>query len=209
MPRRMVKSHEDLRRDAVTAAREIVIADGIAALTVRRVAEAIGCSVGTIYNLFSDLDDLIVHVASTVLDDMQADLFAEPAPSDPVERLRDLAQRYLGFAVAHPRLWIMLFEYTTAAERPMPVWHVERIAALVGNVQAIAAAALDGSRADVKASVDVLWASVHGIAALALRGKLGIVTADSAGALADRLVVTFLAGARSGAAEAQTRSGAA
>ena len=196
MARRMAKSHDDLRRDAVAVARGLVVGEGTAALTVRRVAEAIGCSVGTIYNIFADLDDLIVHVAATVLDEMHDALFAAPLPDEPVAALRDLAQRYLAFAVAHPRLWTMLFEYTTASERPMPDWHLERIARLVADVQAHAAAALDGSGADVKASVDVLWASVHGITALALRGKLGIVTAESAGALADRLVVTFLAGAR-------------
>ncbi|MEJ1158544.1 TetR/AcrR family transcriptional regulator [Prosthecomicrobium sp. N25] len=199
MPRRMEKSHDDLRRDAVAAARAVVDAHGVGGLTVRRVSEAIGCSVGTIYNLFADLDDLIVHVASGILDDMHEALFGPPGPADPVERLRDLAQRYLAFAVANPRLWSMLFEYSTADDRPLPDWHVARIDRLVRAVQETAAAAIPGGPEDVKASVDVLWASVHGIAALALRGKLGIVTADSAGSLADRLVVTFLAGARQAA----------
>lgn len=195
MPRRMPKSHEDLRRAAVAAAHALVAAEGLPGLTVRRVAETIGCSIGTIYNLFLDLDDLIIHVAAEVLDDMHRALFGTPGPADPVERLRDLAQRYLAFAIAHPKLWSMLFEHS-AGDRPLPDWHVARIERLVREVQVTAAAALDGSGADVKASVDVLWASVHGIAALALRGKLGFVTADSAGKLADRLVVTFLAGAK-------------
>lgn len=196
MPRRMVKSHEDLREAAVRAAHDLVSTEGMAGLAVRRVAERIGCSVGTIYNLFADLDDLVLHVSSGVLDDLHATLFGTPGPADPVDRLRDLAQRYLAFAVAHPRLWAMLFEYSPADGRPAPDWHRARVERLVVAVQETAAAALSGSGADAKASVDVLWASVHGITALALRGKLGIVTAETAGALADRLVVTFLVGAR-------------
>jgi AcrR family transcriptional regulator len=172
----------------------VVAAEGAAGLTVRRVAEAIGCSVGTIYNLFADLDDLVVHVASAVLDEMHAALFTPPAPQDPVERLRDLAQRYLAFAVARPHLWSMLFEYVPAEDRPAPAWHLARIERLVAEVQIIAASAIGAPPAEAKTSVDVLWASVHGIAALALRGKLGIVTAQTAGALADRLVTTYLAG---------------
>jgi AcrR family transcriptional regulator len=190
----MEKSRDDLRVDAVASARELVADEGLAGLTVRRVAERIGCSVGTIYNLFADLDDLIMHVASELIDELHAELFAEPVPQDPFERLSELAQRYIAFAVARPRLWSMLFEYGT--DKPSPDWHNARIARLVAAVQAAAAPAFEGTEADVRASVEVLWASVHGITQLALRGKLGFVTTESAAGLAERLVRTYVAGAR-------------
>ena len=43
---------------AMAAAREIAEKEGLRGLTARRIAREIGYTVGTLYNLFDNLDDL-------------------------------------------------------------------------------------------------------------------------------------------------------
>ena len=198
MPRRMPHDHAEMRARAVASARAAVAEGGIPALTARRVAGELGCSVGSLYNLFVDLDDLVLHVSASVVDDMQAALFGPPLPADPTEGLIEIALRYVAFAEREGRIWALVFEHEPGHDRPTPAWQVARIERLVASVAAVAAPLLGGSdAAAARADVEVLWASVHGIAALAQKNKLGFVTATPPADLARRLVATFLAGRRS------------
>lgn len=194
MPRRMSQSHEDLRRAAVDFAHEVVRGEGLAALNVRRIAADLGCSVGTIYNLFVDLDALLLEVAARVLDDMFAAVFAEGLPAAPEARLVEIARRYIRFAAAERRAWSMVFRHEPAHDRPTPDWHLARIGRLVAALEEVVAAALPAAECDSRAVVEVLWASVHGIAALSLEGKLGFVAETEAEALAERAVRALLVG---------------
>ena len=71
-PRRQPK--ERLRGEILTVAEEIVSQDGLSALQARRVASEAGCSVGSIYNAFGDLDELILAVNEATLDLMSVPL---------------------------------------------------------------------------------------------------------------------------------------
>jgi AcrR family transcriptional regulator len=186
----MSQSHDELRERATGLAYEMVDAEGLAGLTVRRLAADLGCSVGTVYNLFVDLDDIVLHVAARVLDDMYAAIFAEGLPTAPVERLVEVARRYIRFAASRRRLWAMVFEHEPAHDRPTPDWQLARVERLVAEVRATIAPnlAITAGARDSAADFEVLWASVHGIAALGLKGKLGFVTGTEAEALAERLV---------------------
>ena len=68
MARRADHSREELYDNALAAAQRIVETDGFRALTARSVADAIGYSPGTLYNLFENLDDLIIHLNGRTLD---------------------------------------------------------------------------------------------------------------------------------------------
>lgn len=193
MPRRLARSHDDLRVAAIASARACVTEGGLPALNARRIATELGCSVGSLYNLFVDIDDLVLHVAASVLDDMAAALFAPGLPEGPRDALIEIARRYIRFARDEGPLWAMIFEHRPTHDRPTPEWQTERVARLKAAVRAAAAPAF-GETSSLEASIDVLWASVHGIAALSQQDKLSFVTTTDPEALAERLVVTFLTG---------------
>lgn len=193
MPRRLPHDHDEMRARAVAAARADVVADGLAGLTARRIAGALGCSVGSLYNLFVDLDDLVLHVAATVVDDMHHALFDAPLSADPAEALAELALRYVRFAAEQGHLFAMVFEHVPGHERPTPRWHLDRIERLVDAVRAVAAPALAArGGGDPRLDVEVLWAAVHGIATLAQKDKLGFVATTTPEVLVRRLIFTFL-----------------
>ena len=59
MARRSDHSREELREMALAATEEIIDQQGLAGLTARKVAAGIGYTVGTLYLVFRNLDDLI------------------------------------------------------------------------------------------------------------------------------------------------------
>ncbi len=68
MGRRSDHSRDNLRAMILEAARAILAADGLRGLTARRIAKAIGYSPGTLYNFFTNIDELILHVNAQTLD---------------------------------------------------------------------------------------------------------------------------------------------
>ena len=58
----MTDSKENIRQYLIDTGREIVETKGLEFLTARKLSEASGCSVGTIYNQFSNMDNLVTEI---------------------------------------------------------------------------------------------------------------------------------------------------
>ena len=67
---------------AIAAGNEIAKTEGLAGLTARRIAKKIGCSVGTLYNVFDSLDTLIIHLNGTTFDALYEELKQIEASND-------------------------------------------------------------------------------------------------------------------------------
>ena len=68
MGRRSSHTPQQLRALVLDAAQEIIEAQGLAGLSAREIARRIGYSPGTIYNVFANLDDVVLNVEARVLD---------------------------------------------------------------------------------------------------------------------------------------------
>ncbi len=181
---------------ALGAAREIAAAEGLRGLTARRIAGRIGYSVGTLYNLFEDLDDLIMHLHVTTLDALHEACALAPRTGEPEADLRALGQAYIGFTGEHPRLWNLLFEHRLPEGRPLPDWYLEKVSRLLALVDAaIAPLFAPGQDVERLHSARVLWSSLHGMCSVASAGKLA--ETESLAAMADSLATNYVAGLRS------------
>ena len=200
MARRSDHTRDELRTLALEAAREVAAAEGWRGLTARKVATRIGYSVGTLYNVFQDLDDMIIAVNGETLDDLFAHLQAAQAGTKtetPEDALRVLAEAYVAFIDRHPNLWDILFEHRLPPGRTLPPWYDEKLARLLGLLeQAIAPLFGDADTAERGRAARVLWCAMHGICSLARSGKLGVVSSDSVDAMARQLILTYSAGLR-------------
>ena len=195
MARRSDHSREELHGMALAAARDIVETDGLRALTARRIAARIGYSAGTLYNLFDDLDDLIVHLNGRTLDALYEELRDLPLDDEPEAAVRVLAEAYIRFTGNHPKLWHVLFEHHLPEGRTLPEWHHEKIVRLHGlSERALAPFFPPGCEAERHHSARVLWSGLHGICSLEVAGK--IVATETATAMAETLVDTYVAGIR-------------
>lgn len=210
MARRTDHTREELYEAALAAAWEIAESEGLRGLTARRIAGRIGYSPGTLYNIFEDLDDLVVHLLVRILDAMYKACAAAPPDPRPAKALNALAQAYISFNRDHPKLWGLLFEHHLPDGRELPDWYRAKVLRLLGLVEtALAPLFAAGCEEARLHSARVLWGSLHGMSSLAAAEKLARPrpVADSSGetsemksrtemlsALVESLVENYVAG---------------
>ncbi len=194
MSRRNDHTREQLRGMVIQAARALVQSEGREGLSARRLAERIGYTVGTLYNLFYNLDDIVMHVNAETLDEIHARL--QPIPGQytrPNRILIEMAREYARYAAQNYFLWSLVFHQTPTQR--LPDWYREkfqRIFALVEQV--VVSLAPEAGREDAVSAAHVLWAGLHGICALSLNGKLPLHTGRNQEILCESLVMHFLEG---------------
>lgn len=196
MARRSDHTREELHELALVAAREVAEQEGLRGLSARRVAREIGYTIGTIYNLFDDLDDLIVQMNGHTLDSLYEACAAAAGDGEPAQALHALADSYIGFIREHPRLWNVLFEHHLPDDRALPDWHYQKVLRLLALVEnALTPFFPPGQEAERHHSARVLWSSLHGICSLESMDKL--IKTESVEHLSETLIETYLAGLRS------------
>lgn len=196
MGRRNEHSREQQREMAISAAELLLVREGMAGFSMRKVAQAMGYTVGQLYLLFRNQDALFVVLNERTADSIYAAL-RDPIDrtGDPRERLRAAARAYIGFAEQHPSRWRLLYEHRLPAEHPVPevnVLRVERIFKLVAQMVDEAVPGLSPEL--LGAAATALWSGVHGICVLAVTGKLAWSGVDDYGGLCDLLVDRFIDG---------------
>lgn len=195
MARKAKHSRGELREMALEAAERILVEDGVENLTVRRVADRIGCSVGTLYNNFANLDDLILSVDARTLDILHDELAATPRTGDPSADLRALLVSYLRFIGRHADRWGLLFMVRVPGIGEPPDWYlrrIDRLFVLLGNILGpLFPPGREGERDRV---VRLFWLALHGIWSLHASGQLGNVTREPMEEVARGMAEIFLAG---------------
>ena len=187
----------------LSAAKDIVRRNGAQALAARDIAKAVGCSVGTLYNVFDSMDGLQARIGQEVLADLHEFLSSKltAAPDGaPAERMLVLALNYMRFARSEPGLWQVLFALPSPNGESRPAEFLREIDHLRQLTASVAAPLFDHMEPNQAAlcateTAHVLWAAVHGITALSIDGTLGIVTATTAEQLTRRLVLDVMTGA--------------
>ena len=171
--------HAALRERLVDAAERTIAEKGLGALKARDLAREAGCAVGTIYNVFEHLDELILCVGSRTLAMLDAALgVVRPASpngstEEAVDDLERLALAYLEFAATHTIRWRALFEHRMSEARPLPDWFVEQQHQLFTQVERPLAALLPELEHDARRILArTVFSAVHGIVALGLDEKL-------------------------------------
>ena len=162
-------------------------------VTARGVAREIGYTVGTLYNVFDNLDDVLRHMNAATMDALYEYVTADPVDSDPERALRALARRYLAFVGAHRRLWSAVIEFEPQDGATAPDWYRHKAQRLV-KLGEDAIAGLFGPRegAARRRNAYVLWSALYGITALAQ--TTNSAEADPPDTLIDALVSTYIAG---------------
>ena len=197
MGRRADHNRQQLYAMVLDAAAEIAAADGRRGLTARRIAARIGYSAATIYNLFDDLDDLIVHLNGRTLDALHDALSPAALGADPAAALRRMVKDYVRFAAAHANLWNLAFEHRLPADRPLPAWHHGKVARLCALFERPLAPLLGPGREQESArSARILWASLRGICTL--DRAQGLDVGESVELMADTLMTLYLGGLGAG-----------
>jgi len=195
MGRRSSHTPEELRELILDASTSLISEGGLSTLSAREVARRIGYSPGTLYNVFENLDDLVLNIEGRLLDGLARELESIPKDGSPKNEILALGRAYLKYTCEKPKLWNLLFEHHLPPGTDIPLWYQQKLDSLMQRVEAVVAELLPGHKPEeVKRSAHALWAGVHGISSLATADKLSVVTNDGAGVLVDLLVSTYVDG---------------
>lgn len=196
MGRRNEHTHEQQREMALSAAELLIVREGVTGFSMRKVAKAIGYTVGNLYLLFANQDDLLAAVNERTADAIHAFLQDACEPhSDPRERLRAMGSAYIGFAQRHPHRFRLMFEHQLPADmqpRASTDVRLKRLFDLVERSLQPVARGLEPEA--LRAAAATLWSAVHGVCVLTVSGKLKWVGLADLRELTDGVVDIVLSG---------------
>lgn len=195
MGRRGEHGKDELKRMIVNAAIEILEESGISDLSARKVSAKIGYTVGTLYNIFENIDDLILHVNAFTIDTIY-NRFTNIIKKHKSDHnlLNFLAQEFVDFSNKKFPLWSLLFEHRITTLKSFPDWYAEKIQRMFSLVDDLIKEKFNYDQKDAKKMTRVIWCGLHGICALSIRGKLDAAGAESAKELTDIFIDNYLNG---------------
>ena len=168
-----------LRQALLEAAERDIAADGLKSLKARGLAAEVGCAIGQIYNVWPDLDSLIIAVNSRTLDDLDARVMSAsaafgPSPADARAALLAQADAYLAFARHNGQRWRAVFEHRLGASRVLPDWYRNQQARLFAHVDRPLRVLLPELPPEQRALLGrSIFSAVHGVVWLGLEELLG------------------------------------
>lgn len=150
---------EQRRREIALGVIQVMIQYGIEAVSLRRVADAAGVSMGRVQHYFATKDDLLVHACRTITE-LAEDRYVE-GDTDPRDRLRHLLMQaiptndtgiaalsawymFTTAAVAHPRVAAVIREAWTSLHDEITSLASETGAVSPETTAHLLAAVLDG-----------------------------------------------------------------
>lgn len=196
MPRRGLHSKQELEELIIAAATELIEAEGLDSASTRRIAAKIGYTHGTVHSHYENFADLVLKINADTLNQLYGCLDKASSKSKSHEKaIYAIAHAYVDYGLKNNNRWKALYEFHYPRENgeDLPQWYEEYVKKNFALVES-RISHFCSSPAQAKISAQVLWSSLHGIAILALTGKLNNVKAKSTKNLVDHFIEIFLIG---------------
>ncbi len=190
--------HGDLRAALIARAAEVVVADGVGALSLRELARDLGVSHGAPNRHFADKQALLDALARSGFERLQAELAAALEPAGPAPSFKDqlagLAAAYVHFAVQNASLLAVMFGAKHREQAP-PELRAAADTTFDAPLRAIELAQRRGEvvDGDVDEIATAILATMHGFAALI---AAGLLDPDASGAALTATVGRLIEGLR-------------
>lgn len=183
MARETERRRAELRERLIDIAEVAVRDHGASALRARNLADEAGCAVGAIYNVFNDLNGLVlaVNVRTFVRLGAQVEKAVDGcADAPPIDRILAMAEAYVDFAATELNLWRAVFGIEMTADSDVPDWYMDALARLFSFI-ALPLSELEpeATQEELELHTRTLFASIHGIMLLSLERRIsGIPQSD-------------------------------
>ena len=158
---------QELRRTILDSAREAFAQDGYENLSMRALAERIGCSHGSIYLHFKDKEELFDCLVEESFAQLAEGLAALTPPGkkiDPVELLKKAGRAYVEFGLNNPSA----YEFAFVLRRP-GTSHAQKPHLAYERLQSIVKRCIGEKRIrriGTDTASQAIWTAVHGVTSL-------------------------------------------
>lgn len=171
------KLRKQALRDRLAKAAEARIESaGLQSLRARDLAADAGCSLGAIYNVYEDLNAVVMAVNGLTFRKLGTTVAASVSDSasvPPTQRLIIMSNAYLHFAAEHKYLWRALFDFQMSSDGMVPDWYLAALRDLFKHIAEPLSEIFPGKNAaDLDLMTRALFSSVHGIVLLGLEKRI-------------------------------------
>ena len=163
----------ETRQAILDAARELFVADGVEATTMRAIAAKIGYTPTAIYHHFRDKDALIVELCLADFSSLGQAMYKIGRIEDPVERLRRMGLAYTDFALDNQSQYRFMFmtsirhPMVDAAGNVMTSPDEDAYSFLLQTVtEAIEQGVYRPELSDAPELAQMFWGAIHGVISL-------------------------------------------
>jgi len=177
-----------MRSRILKAAMELYVKGGYENVTMRRIAAKIEYSPGTIYLYFQNKKDIMLQLCYQGFERLLAQQDKLVKIADPLEKLSAGGRYYLAFALENPELYELMFatkeilKESGPDEESVPLRAFRKFAE---NVKACLDAGIF-SAGEVETTAIALWATLHGLASLLIKGRLRFLPEESLGKVVEQ-----------------------
>lgn len=194
MARRNDHTREELLDMALDKTEKLLAKKPMSAISARQIANEMGYTVGTLYTLYENVNDLFIHIYARTLDQLyQACVKSIDRIEDPLEKIRACGYVYLSLAYKQPHVWEMMFSSQLSLETNYS-WVEEKVQSLFDLLNSLLKELETAqSEKEIETAGQVLWSGVHGITVLGLQHRLSD-TQDDHKKLIDNLVDCYTLG---------------
>jgi len=160
------------RREILDVASELLLSEGPKALSMRRVAQAVGASTMVLYTEFGSKDGLIGALLAEGFRRFAVALAAARG-RDPWQRLRRLGHAYRGFALQNPAYYLLMWSPRPVDLNPDKEGDGGAAFRVLLDTMTEVMTALDRPARDIEPAAMNTWSIVHGFCSLELAGTFG------------------------------------
>lgn len=196
MSRRGIHSKEELGKLIIASAIKLVEKGGLTAISSRKIAKEVNYTHGTVHKFYDNFNDVILQVNANTLDQIYTALYkAVSREKIDSKDINALANTYIEYGLNNRNRWEALYNFTYSRDKSedLPDWYQERIEKIFTLVESRLLMHCKSSK-DVKPYAQILWSSLHGIAILALSGKLDTVKVKSVKKMTENFTRVFTNG---------------
>lgn len=174
--------HGDLRNALVAEALHLLEKSGTSDFTLRDLAKRVGVSYAAPYAHFEDKRALLAATAAGGADQLTAALLeGMRGKTDPVEQFIGMGQAYVQFGIDHPSLYRLMFtawELTPQDKHKYPELQAASERSFKTLTDMLERMQASGFLRPGMVEADALsiWAQVHGVAMLAIDGRIECAT---------------------------------
>ena len=176
---RKARERKELREKILQAAEEVFVEEGYDKAKIRRIADKIEYSPGTVYLHFKQgKDELFYEIHARQMDRMYQRVKPLWSVAHPVERLRAFGREYVTYAIEHPKEYDLMF----VSRVPMSMLHPDEkwtdVENLYGMFQETVRQCIEGGHFPNATTLEQtclsIWGMIHGALTLLDRGRLAM-----------------------------------
>ncbi|MBP5616046.1 MAG: TetR/AcrR family transcriptional regulator [Alphaproteobacteria bacterium] len=186
---------DEIQEKLIETGRKMVREQGPSALTARKLSEASGYSVGTIYNQFGNMDNYILVQNYLTLTDLLQCLH-ETTADFAYDRINAYADTFVRFVMENKNFWFVMFNFhLTQSSRAFSITYLRRVSTILTMFEKEFKELYPALKVEKRhAGVQVLWITLFALSSLLTTDSINAYSKLEPAKITKFLIGTYLTG---------------